>query len=77
MKSKRKYENKQGLFDWIWTPVIHRRLSHDTLHRYAALCIVGHLVRKISLSWISIEAVAFVSHGNHCEKLANEITFYI
>ena len=27
---------------------IHCRLSHDSLLCYAALCTVGHLVRKVS-----------------------------
>ena len=56
---------------------IHRRLSLVTLPRYAALCTLGPLVRKISYSWIFNKVVSLVLQGNHCGKLDNEMAFYI
>ena len=53
----------------------HCRLSPVTLLRYAALCTVGQLARKISLSWIINEAVSLVPWGNLHAWLANKLRF--
>jgi len=55
--------------------VNHGRLSHDTLPRYAVLCIVGHLLKdNLVIMRIINEAISLVPLGNHCGKLANKIT---